>query len=285
MRTIKVAAGIGDNVWLLQKLVNTGEKFIFELPDGKPQRGKQIFDILPKVAKETHYVPNLSYKLLKERNIQRMARVWSEVKDDSFFLCMNEHLEKGKRIERFLPDLKTSFTLPWSTTQRANEVRGDFVEGREYIGIYGSSYSTTRAWGFWQEKEWFELIRMIHAENPKIVFVLIGAQFDMDLSTKLGAMLDHHGIGYIDTVGKELSYVVEVMKVLRYAFYFPSGLPILSQTVEGACDCFMFMPNHLSKMIGTYRDPDRPENSFKEAIFCTPERTFNWFKYEYNFFG
>lgn len=282
MRTISVCAGIGDNIWILQKLINSGEQFHFNLPDGRPQRGKQIFDLLPQVAASASYVPGLSYKKLKRENIQNKKRLWEQINEKEFCLSANVHLEQGKRIEDFLPDLPTSFKLPWVTTDKEVETASKRLWlNTKYIGIYGSSYSTSRTWGFWDERKWMELIRKIHEHDPEYKFVIIGAQWDLDLGRNLCRMLSEERIAYVDTIGDSLGTVVEIMKRLTYFFSFPSGLGILAPTVD--CPVTMFYPDgkngapNLSKMMNAWASPDDIESGqYKGCLFCEPEAIFNW---------
>lgn len=285
MRVITVPSGIGDNVWLLQKLINQKEHLNFVLPGQEPRRGKQIFDLLPQVVRGCEYSKDrrLNYRTLAAKNIQKAVPLWKDIKYTHFALSCNEHLEQGKSLESFLPDLPTSYTIDWQTSQYEPEVAHDTRNFDTMIGIYGSSYSTTRAWGFWQENEWLELIEKIHAVNPNYTYVLIGADWDLDLGVKLINRLKSNNIQCFDTVGKPLGYVIEVMKRLKYAFYFPSGLPILSETLTRKTDCLMFYPDHLKKMIGSWRNPSRGVE-FKEMLFTTPENVFDFVKNEYKLF-
>jgi hypothetical protein len=135
MRTITVPAGIGDNIWLFQKLVHANERFDFVLPDGKPQRGHQIFELLPEVAASYKYAPGLSYNVLNRNNIQRVHKEWWEIEQQEFCLSCNQHLESGKRIEEFLPDLPTAFRINWLTTKSDWERAVSFTT-KYNIGIY-----------------------------------------------------------------------------------------------------------------------------------------------------
>lgn len=278
IKRIIVPAGLGDQVWLLQKLVNTKEKFNFVLPGGNPRRGHQLAELLPQVIETSSYKSGLSYEKIKHDNIQLKHNLWSEIKQNSFTLSANLWLEQGNKLIDFLPDLPLSHTLPWQTEkykQKAVEDNQQYDGG--LIGIYGSSYSTSRAWGFWGEKMWFELIQLIHIQRPKAAFVIIGASWDTDLSDQLEVLLLNNKIPYINTVGNPLGYVMEMMKLFTYAFYFPSGLPIINETLEGKSDCVMFYPPHLQKMQGTWSDPARTEsNAFKECQFCEPREIFDW---------
>jgi hypothetical protein len=273
-RKITVPAGIGDNIWLLMKLINTGEKFDFQLPDGKPQRGKQIFDLLPGVSASCEYVPNLTYKKLAKQNIQNKKKNWKDISEKSFSLSMNEHLEQGNRIEEFLPDLSTTFKINWDTNIFTPYVEQDLPNTSNYIGLYGSSYSTSRAWGFWDEHKWLELAKLIHAHNPEYVFVIIGAEWDLDLGRNLVTLLEKNNIPHINTIGNELGYVIELMKRLKYFFSFPSGLGILAPTVD--CPVTMFYPPHLIKMMNTWASlEDIQSGQYKGCQFCEPKKIFD----------
>lgn len=273
LRQIKVCAGIGDNIWLLQKLVNAPnhERFLFDLPDGEPQRGKQIFDLCPQVSAEARYIPGLSYGKIYSHNIQNTHAFFRDIEERDFFLSCNHHLETGKRIEDFLPDLDTSFRMNWNT----NGCVSPLVTGKKYIGIYTSAYSTVRSWGFWNEYKWIQLIKLVNRHNPDYVFVIIGAKWDTDLSTKLMHQLDKYGIAYVNTIGQNLGTVIEMMKQLKYFFSFPSGLGILAPTV--ACPVAMFYPPHLVPMINAWASLEDIESGlYKGCQFCEPHHIFEW---------
>lgn len=275
LRNIKVCAGIGDNIWLLMKLVNSGERFNFELPNGRPQRGKQIFDLMPQVAASARYVSGLSYKLLAARNIQNQTKQWRHVRPQSFYLSCNSHLEHGHRLEKFFPDLPTSFRLDYDTTDQLAPVIDALPPGAQYIGIYGSAYSTQRAWGFWDEHKWFDLIQRVHELDRGYVFVIIGAEWDIDLGRNLVRLLEQHGIPFVNTIGQPLGFVVEVMRRLKYFFSFPSGLGILATTVS--CPVTMFYPPHLAPMINAWASPeDIASGQYKGCLFCEPAKIFRW---------
>lgn len=288
MRTINVCSGIGDNIWLLMKLINQPEQFNFHLPDGFPQRGKQIFDILPKVAASAVYDPKVkTATVLADANEDKK---WSELTAPVFNLSCNHHLDTGNRIEKFLPDLPTSFILPYETGEYRIEAvfrldgiltpgeSGGAVETIEipHIGIYSSSYRTTKAWNGWSDKEWFDLVSMIHKRNPSYRFVIIGADWDIDLETKIAARLDVAKIPYIKLIGQPLGLVCEVLKRLHYFIGFPSGLSILNETL-GAKGTLMFYPKHLEPMQNAWADPARiDDTSYKGCQFCPPEQIFQW---------
>lgn len=268
IRSIKVCAGIGDNVWLLQKLINAGEQFNFQIPDGKPQRGKQIFDMLPQVAQSAEYVAGLSYRELASKTVRDKLPPAGD-----FYLSCNEWLESGKHLKDWMPSLPISYKIPWQIDD------ADLPKGK-FIGIYGSAYSMQRAWkqhGAWGVKEWLQLIELIHKKNKTYKFVIIGAEWDNDFASELTSKLSSLKIPYINTIGEPLNVVMNWMKHFKYAFYFPSGLPILSETIEGSSDCCMFYTRNIKKILGNFCDHERMQSGkFKECLFCDPVKIFDW---------
>lgn len=268
---------MGDCAWVLSRIQSVGETFNFIIPDGLPQRGKQIFDLLPQIANSCTYGSGLSYRKIDENNILHSRTYWAKIIEKKFYLSANTHLETGNRIEKFLPDLPVSYTLNFQTTDKDNmKARGLMNEVKHYVGIYTSAYGTTRNWGFWDEKLWFELIERVYRKRMDSVFVIIGASWDVDLSNKLMDMLLNAKIPFINTVGQPLPVVIEIMKLLDYGFYFPSGLPIIGEYIK-VKGSVMFYPPHLRKMINSWADLERTESGvFKECLFCTPKEIFNW---------
>lgn len=252
MRSIKVPTGIGDNVWLLQKLINTGEQFNFQMGNGNPQRGKQIFDLLPQVSASCEYVDGLQYPTLDKFNVHRERKYWKDIDHQDMLLSMNRHLEHGHRIESFFPDLETTWIMPWQT----DEVCDDLPKHKQYIGIYASAYSTARAWNFWGSKEWFFLIQELAKVYREACFVIIGASWDNNIAAELMQYLKEAGIQFYDTIGTNLGYFIKLCEHLNYFVAFPSGLPILNETIQ-QCGTFMFYPPRLEPMMFTWASPER----------------------------
>src|SRR6478736_6150390 len=112
--TLKVCPGIGDNIWLFMKLINSGMKFDFRIQDGIPRRSLPIFDMLPQLVRSAEYLEiKGGYKAIKKGNIARSLVHFTSLTIGEHFLSCNEHLENGNRIESFLPDLATSYRLEY----------------------------------------------------------------------------------------------------------------------------------------------------------------------------
>jgi len=276
MRTITTCPGIGDTIWLFMKLINQPEKFHWKIDDKLPQRGHQIFELFPQLTESFEYIKDAGYKKVKRNSYNgKWAKAPQEI-----YLEANSHLEAGKRIEKFLPDLKTSFKLDYRTTDffLGVTVTELLEQNNAYkiplIGIYTSAYSNARHWGGWEAKEWLLLITLIQRYNPEYKFVIIGADYDIGIPGEIMSALKPDE--YVNTIGQPLPVVVEILKRLDCFIGFPSGLSIINETLA-AKQTVMFYPEHLSKLMNAWPDPERIENgSYKGCLFCPPEKIFDW---------
>lgn len=283
IRTIKVCAGIGDSIWLFQKLANANEKFHFQIPDGSPQRGKPLFDLLPHIAASAEYVPGLSYTKVDKENAQARKRNWRDIKDREISLTANRHLENGNRIEEFLPDLATSFRMGYATSDKDAILAGKLLydKSKRYIGIYTTAYSNARNAGGWIMLQWFKLIRLLHTKNRDLCFVIIGASYDVGITEELVKELNMAGIMNINTTGQPLPVVIELLKRFSYFVGFPSGLSIINETLGK--DGVMFYTEKDKGIINTWAEPGRIKAGYiKECLFCEPAAIYDWIINEYN---
>lgn len=284
-RTITVQPGIGDSIWVLQKLLSQQEKFHFKIPDGSPQRGRALFDLLPQITASAEYAPGLTYKKITRDNIQNTKRKWAQIKETEFFLSANQHLEAHKRIEDFLPDLPTTYRIDYATSQKDKDAAAKvlFDDGKRYIGIYTSAYSNARNAGGWELEQWFKLIRLIHAKNKDVTFVLIGASYDVGITEQLTTDMRRNYIPCTNTTGQPLGVVIEILKRLSYFIGFPSGLSIINETLGK--DGVMFYMKKDVGIINSWARHSRIEaGNIKECLFCPPEQIFDWIKNSYNLF-
>jgi len=282
-RTIKVCPGIGDSIWLIQKLINANERFHFQIPDGTPQRGKPLFDLLPQVAVSAEYVPGLSYKKLSRENIQGKKRRWMDINERTMHLTANQHLESGMRIEEFFPDLPTSYKLNYITTEEDHKTAAEILsDDLIYIGIYPSAYSNARNAGGWDARQWFKLIKLLY-KGKDICFVIIGASYDEGITEPLMNELALYNIQRINTTGQSLGVVIELLKRLSYFIGFPSGLSIINETLGK--DGVMFYQVKDKGIINMWAEPSRiAAGNIKECLFCEPEAIYDWIKNDYELF-
>jgi hypothetical protein len=282
-RTIKCCTGIGDNLWVLQKLISANEKFNFSIAHDDPnKRAKVLFDMLPSITNSVTY-NNFSTDDSLKNSIHFTKPNWKDISDQEFYLTINWHLESGKHITEFLPDLPMTYDMRkhFETSSYKKEVSQSLKDKKKkYIGIYMTSYSTQRHWNFWDANGWFDLISKLYSYNKDYVFVIIGASYDIDLAQDVMNLCTLKDIPFINTIGKNLSYVAEVMKKLHFGFYFPSGIGILAASLYSPN--VMFFPKHLEHMMNTFQDPELiKDNKVKHCLFCSTEDIFNWYSNHY----
>src|SRR5262252_4352007 len=297
-RLITIPAGIGDQIWIFQKLLSTGERYIFRSPDGEPQRSHQIHPLLPQLSAK-HYYDRFTRptKTTKAANIQRTLKLWSQIVAGGytdFYLEANSHVEAGHKLEGFLPDLDTHYKIDYHTTRENKAEAAAYIPditARRYVGIYTSSdrgYYENPKTGLlepdpWRLPEWISFIQMFKDEYDP-VFVLIGADWDVNLTEPLRDQLNYLNIENIYLKMIDYGSLIEVMKRLDYFLGFPSGNMIVNETLGR--DGLMFYTKTIagqSGIINTWADPARIKNgNIKECLFDTPETIFNWFKYNHN---
>lgn len=282
MKTIKVCAGIGDNIWLLKAIGSTG-KYNYCLAGDEPKRGKQIFDLMPEIVEQSYYGSHGSSDVIRDNEALRV-KCFADIKKDNFFLSINHHLEDGKRIEEYFPEIDMLKNLPIESSEHEEEAVRLLPDGNNYYGIYMSCYSILRHWKFWKENEWIDMIEKFYAEDNTAVFVMIGASFDIDLATNVCKILAERSIPYIGVIGQPLGLVCEIFKKLKYFLSFPSGMGILS--TELGAPTYMFYPSHLEKMINAWARQDMLDSKkYYGSLFCDVNTAFNWIKNEYKLFA
>lgn len=285
-------AGLGDCLWIFQKLIHTGEKFHIVSPGGSPRRSHQLAELLPNIIESHSYAPEygeerLSYKKINRENIYNGLKTWRKIQDkagDKFYLSVNAWLENGNRIDRFLSDLPTSYKLEFTTQQSDKDKAAELLPaGPKYIGIYTSAYSNSRHWNGWLAKEWSEFISMVHGVDSSISFVIVGAPYDLGIPDELVEYMTENQIDHINTVGEQLTVVIELMKRFNYFLGFPSGLSIINELLGK--DGLMFYPENLTKLINTWADPKRiAEGNYKGCLFCEPKKIIDWLSNDYKLF-
>lgn len=244
-------SGIGDFSWAYSKLCNAGP-LDYEIADGWPYRTVPYLELLPQVA--TAKYGDFTYDtIVAFEKVNELDRdlTWEQLKKLGYgkvLIQPNHHLERGKRLEEWLPDLPTTFHYPIVTTDRHKERARRLLEGmpRPLVGISAASYRGSEAWKTWGAEEWKDFLAWWSAEVGGTV-VLLGGFWD-----DLTAMLAEEG--YEDLVGKtDVGTMVEVQKILDYYVGFSSGLGVI-RTVLGK-NVYMFWPDHQVALSTSWAPP------------------------------
>lgn len=260
MRVIGVPSGIGDVSWLYSKLCHIDETIRFEVADGWPYRTREFLQMLPRVA-ECDYDMQMRYDdILSFENIHGLLKyglTWNELEDrfpyGRLMLECNRHLEMGRRLEEWLPDLPCNFHYDINT-KPLDRVRAlELIDGMQkpVIGISAASYRGSEAWKTWSYDEWSPFLEWLEAETGGSV-LLMGGFWD-DLTHSIAED------GYRDVVGKtSFGTAVELQKELDLYVGFSSGLGIVRTVLNKKT--YMMWPDHQVALASSWAPPEMLES-------------------------
>lgn len=277
--TLAVPAGIGDVSWILSKLYPVRENYTFtiEVADGWPYRTVPFLEMFPWI-KHSKY-GEFSYNDIVAGEAMQKFRTWKEIDECGYgriFLSANLHLERGKRLELWLPDLQTDFhyevpVFPGSVEKADRLLRR--VKGDLY-GISAASYRGSEAWKTWDSVAWCKFLKLWVKHNPNVKFVLLGGFWD-DLTHTIA---ERFGDRCVDLVGKtDFSDALEVHKRLAGYVGFSSGLGVM-RTVLGL-KTFMLWPDFQEPLSTSWAPPEMLEDgSYTAVLWRQPEEVFKRLK-------
>lgn len=268
MTTIALPSGIGDCAWAYSKLKHAG-RLSYEVADGWPYRTVPFLELLPEVAAATYgqftYQEIIAFEQVQQigngtRWGDLAARGW-----DRCFLEPNRHLEMGRPLAKWLPDLPTDYHFPIHT-QLAQRARADALLEhlpRPLTGISAASYRGSEAWKTWGYPEWARFLAMLQAEVGGTI-VLLGGFWD-DLTATLA------DDGYPCLVGKtDVGAAVECLKYLDHFVGFSSGLGMVNTILWGKT--FLLWPDHQVELSRSWACPEMLETgTYDVSLWRDPE--------------
>jgi len=254
-------SGIGDFSWLWSKLYGIRDQITeIEIADGAPYRTVPYVELC--LTPEERKRIKVSYGDFQYNTIlmnmmvyslhylrQRSPITWAKVlkahcpdgplSTTRILLEPNTHLEAGRRLETWLPDLDTEFHYPLYTTAADarhakehldRELRATNYQGKPLLGISCASNGGQKNWRTWSREEWVEFLQgtIDLGWQP----VVIGGHWD-DLSHYVCRELN-----LPDLVGK--TNVPEMVEILRYLpsfICFSSGLNVIRTILKKPVMC------------------------------------------------
>lgn len=274
--------GIGDISWVLSKLSTTGKKFDLVIAeDSKTRRSMPLVDMVDCINSARYGGYEIYAILAKTTNA--FFSEYEKAHEDGKTLCMtaNNWLEKGNRLEGYLPDINTDFHYELKTTQE-DDAWADLVLDKNYksIGIYTSSKGGIKNWNGWSALEWMEFILKVREKYPDTKFYLFGAGWDQDMRLPMLQILNHYCVDYVDLIGKTtLSKVVSVLKKINYFVGYASGLTILANVVY--TPVAMLYPRYLNSLTYSWPCPiSMADGSYMGLIWERPIEIFNKIKHQ-----
>ena len=265
---IGVPSGIGDVSWMYSKLKHIGEPLEIEVADGWPYRTVPYLEMLPEVKAasygEFQYPQILAFESINEINGHAK---WADLrgKHHRLLIQANRHLEAGKRLEDWLPDLPCDFHYEMRTSPADVERAEKMLAGlkRPLIGISAASYRGSEAWKTWGYREWSPFLKWLTAETGGDI-LLMGGFWD-DLTATLAED------GYRDVVGKTpIGTAVEILRRLDGYLGFSSGLGVLMTVLDRPT--FMMWPDHQVELSTSWAPPAMLDNqTYLTSLWREPE--------------
>lgn len=252
---ITVHPGIGDISWVYSKLVSCGRPLRLRIAeDRKTKRSLPYVDLLPNVESAEYgdmgdYIP-----LSKSWNAYYGEFMEAEAEGKELMISANNWLEKGNRLEGYMPDLETDFHYEITTSPRDLDDAVHMLPAGKKVGIYTSSMGGAVGWNGWEREEWTDFGRRLHKDYPGVTVVLMGAKWDIDLSGLVAGGLAHYGVPYVNLCGRTpMPLAVEILKQLDWFVGFASGMGVLSNVLWKPC-CMLY-PDHLVKLMDAWPCP------------------------------
>jgi hypothetical protein len=232
---IVVPAGVGDWCWIWVKLSAVRDQIeMVGVVDGAPRRTVPFIEAcgIPAHYDRTVTFPMiLQFEHLNELDYQSEP-TWERIKNLGYaqiLLEANRHLEEGRPLEDWLPDLPTNFHFPLTVSEE-DKHRAEMTMMREMashpmkegpiVGISCASYRGAEAWRSWQLDSWIEFLTRVMERGWRPV--LVGAGFD-DLTYAVACDMN-----LPSTVGKtNMGQMIWQMNLLDAYVGFSSGMNVI----------------------------------------------------------
>lgn len=259
MKIVQVAvpSGIGDVSWIYSKLHNAPEEYSFEfhVVDGWPHRTVNFCQLLPRVTLAKY--DGITYPEIVYFQQLHKLNTWEQIAGCGFgrvMLSANLHLERGLRLEDWLPDLTTDFHYPIQTRQDHADVAERMIgearkRGDILIGVSAASYRGSEAWDTWRSDRWNRFLDMIQElAQGEACFILMGGFWD-DLTLTLSSRKDVYEVVGKTSVGE----AVELLRRLNGYIGFSSGLGVIGTLLHKPV--VMLWPAHQVELSTSWAPP------------------------------
>lgn len=267
--SISVPSGIGDLSWMYSKLKHV-EPLKWLVSEGWPARSVPFLKLLPNV-KASDYGPFNYHDIISFEQSQMIpiSPSWEMLKTyqgDNIFLEANRHLELGKPLADWLPDLPTDYhyriEIPEEEVRRADRLLLDLE--RPIWGVSAASYRGSEAWKTWGVQPWLQFLRM-WKEFAGGTILLLGGHWD-DLTFALAC-----DGGYADLVGKtSVPMALSIVRDIEGYIGFSSGLGIVRTVFNKPT--LMMWPEHQVELSRSWADPEMIESgSYVASQWLDPD--------------
>lgn len=267
-----VPSGIGDVSWLYSKLKNLGPAY-WHVADGWPHRTAPFLKLLPNVINADYEPFNYQDIIVQEEHHEfGITPKWADFESKQFaryYIECNRHLEAGRRLEDWLPDLPTSFHYDINLEDSDIVKAVNLLRGlpRPLWGISAASYRGSEAWKTWGFEQWQGYLKALEREAGGTI-ILMGGFWD-DLTHTLAVEGE-----YKDIVGRtSVGSMIEVLRILDGYIGFSSGMGILRTVMNKPV--FMMWPDHQVELSTSWAPQDMLEKGeYVASLWREPKEVF-----------
>lgn len=238
---VSLPLGIGDCHWVCTKLAGLSElhgnrpihAYVNKLPYKNGSVG--FLEIVPQVAKAIESSEAL-YALNVDLPENYRSHRWSTLdgcadwKGFDYVFCANGHLECGKPLSTFLPELETEYSYPLRIS-RADRAYARSLTGANPVVLYPSGIGPNRGFhrNTWTTIHWASVVARLNARG--IVPVLVGADSpdDRDYRDEVMRVVHMAEAECVDLVGQTtIPQVLALIERARVWCGLNSGLGIIA---------------------------------------------------------
>jgi len=256
-RIFVIPNGIGDALWVLHKIKGVAQDGPIDLIlSGNPareldHRAEPFLKRFPFIHSATLLdVPVLRSERDYERNDEKgRYRYWPDGERSGYhFLIPNAVLEKGERLETWLPEVPVDWSVvndfSWDNTDKGDLLGrslGDFVAF--YLGPEEGNVDEGHGRGFiWEPKQWLELGQLFQERGLRIA--LVGAAYDRSYYDRyVKEAVKNAGWRWFDFLGQlEIGETMALLKRARLFVSYQCGLGIFAHYL-GLKVCMWWRPD------------------------------------------
>lgn len=315
-----LASGIGDVTWALFKIQSIAEKYKSNI-DVKIACEKindisirsldfiKRFDFINSVEMKSFptnkYKHSVILKPNKKTNNNGIYRYinngeTAKYKDIDFVLIANGSLERGIKLDDWLPEYKTNWNMVEQhysfTEQELNKAKELKNEIGEYVIFYlgpltGNTTNGANKNSLWKPEDWKDLGEKIH-EKYGYKIVLIGASYDLSYFNEYLKKHVNNKKHWISKIGEyKINQTFAICKNSKFIISYPSGIGIFSHYLnvptcifnrpKGNSWCDHFYVSFEESMADAWAYPNSIKNKkLLSAIYTkdTVESIFNFIK-------
>ena len=259
--TLDIPSGIGDVSWILSKLVHVKDREIhLRVADGWPHRTVKFLQLFPWIASAEYGAFNYE-DIFAFQSYNKDLVTWEAIKElTNCPLAPNYHLERGKPLADWLPDLPTEFHYEIPVSEEEQDAAFRCLGGlkRPIVALSAASYRGSEAWKTWEVNEWMDFLCKLRELYGQFTVLLMGGFWD-DLTASLAFDLHKKAFLHREVVGRtSIGAAIEVLRHVDRYVGFSSGLGIISTVLRKPT--FMLWPNHQVELSTSWAPPKMLES-------------------------